>query len=508
MNISDKGIALIKKWEGCSLSAYLDVVGVATIGFGSITYPDGRAVQLGDKITQEQAEALLVRECETKCQTISKLISVGVSQNEFDALTSLVYNIGEGAFADSTLLRKLNGSDHQGAAEQFLVWNKGTIDGVKVEIEGLTNRRKDEKRFFESDQASGQPISLDPSPQELATWLEAYNDQGKTVVVAWKEAEAIEILELGTASKKLLMEAIMQYPNASNLLIAAPGKSLPPGERIKVRQRSRAATDATHAGGTAPPPPTGILSRGSTGDDVAAMQLRLQDLGYYNGPIDAAFGSGTDAAVRRFQTDVFGLAEADGRVGPITWKALWPAAGTDTDSTDTPPLPGAQGKTYLRLTKTNNRDQYGLNILVLDYIKDGNLVASLDVCSGARGCQAFRTGAQSQSGSNEPLPEGLWRIDNIAWCDGRDNYTGNTFGSGLGPVSTPLEYRGPGSTRRGAIEIHIDWNRQGSPGTAGCIGIYSIGDYKELVTWLRDTDPRDLFVDWGIGTCPSPSSIA
>jgi lysozyme len=146
--------------------------------------------------------------------------------------------------------------------------------------------------------------------------------------------------------------------------------------------------------------------------------------------------------------------------------------------------------------------------LVLDYIKNGNLAASLEVCSGAPGCQAFRTGAQSQSGSNEPLPEGLWQIDDIAWCDGRDNYTGNTFNSGLGPVSTPLEYKGPGSTRRGAIEIHIDWNRQGSPGTAGCIGIYSIGNYKTLVTWLRDTNPRDLFVDWGMGTCPSPSSIS
>lgn len=510
MNISDKGLALIKKWEGCKLQAYLDVVGVPTIGFGSIAYANGKPVQLGDQITQEQADALLLRECEKKCQTISTLISVGVSQNEFDALSSLVYNIGEGAFAGSTLLRKLNAGDHPGAAEQFLVWNKGTVDGVKVEIEGLTNRRHDEKSLFESDQTSGQPIALDPSPQERATWLEAYNDQGKTVIVAWKESEAIEILELGSASKMLLMEAVMQYPNASNLLIASPGKSLPAGERIKVRQRSKAASDPTGAGDTPPPPPTETLSRGSKGDDVAVMQRRLQDLGYYNGPIDADFGSGTDAAVRRFQADVFGLAEADGRVGAITWKALWSSADSDTDadSTATPPPPVAPGKTYLRLTKTNKRDQYGLNVLVLDYIKNGNLAASLDVCSGAPGCQAFRTGAQSQPGSNEPLPEGLWRIDNIAWCDGPDNYTGQTFNSGLGPVSTPLDYRSPGSTRRGAIEIHIDWNRQGSPGTAGCIGIYSIGDYKTLVKWLRDTDPRDLFVDWGLGTCPSPSSIS
>jgi lysozyme len=502
MNISDKGLALIKKWEGCELKAYLDAVNVPTIGFGCIAYPDGRAVQLGDRITQEQADALLVGECAMKCQAISSLINVTVSQNQFDALASLAFNIGEGAFADSTLLRKLNLSDYQGAAEQFLVWNKGTINGVKVEIEGLTNRRRDEKQLFESDVAPGEPILLDPSPQEQVTWLEAYNDRGKTLIVAWKDSAVMEILELDSASKKLLIEAIMQYPNASNLLIASPGKTIPPGERIKVLPRTPGASGPTGSGDT-PPPPSGILSRGSTGSDVRVMQQRLQDLGYYNGPIDADFGSGTDEATRRFQADVFGLAEADGRVGPRTWKALWSSA--EADPTPSEPLPGIPGKTYLRLTKTNKRDQYGLSILILDYIKNGAVIGSLDVCSGAPGCQVFRTGAQSQPGSNEPLPEGVWWIDNIAWCDGRDNYTGAVFASGLGPVSTPLEYRGPDSTRRGNIEIHIDWNRQGSPGTAGCIGIYSIGDYNQLVSWLRDTDPRELYVDWGNGTCPSAS---
>jgi lysozyme len=125
MNLSDVGFALIKRWEGCSLKAYPDVVGVATIGYGCIAYPDGRAVRLGDRITQEQADALLVRECEEKAAGISRLIQVAVNQNQFDALTSLAYNIGEGAFAGSTLLRLLNAGDEAGAAEQFLVWNKG-----------------------------------------------------------------------------------------------------------------------------------------------------------------------------------------------------------------------------------------------------------------------------------------------------------------------------------------------------------------------------------------------
>jgi lysozyme len=104
----------------------------------------------------------------------------------------------------------------------------------------------------------------------------------------------------------------------------------------------------------------------------------------------------------------------------------------------------------------------------------------------------------------EPLPEGRWRIQDIAWANGKDVYGPEVFASGLGPVSTPLEYVGPGSTERANIEIHIDWNVPRAPGTAGCIGIRDVKDYKTLVRWLRDTDPKDLYVDWEKGTCPKP----
>ena len=77
------------------------------------------------------------------------------------------------------------------------------------------------------------------------------------------------------------------------------------------------------------------------------------------------------------------------------------------------------------------------------------------------------------------------------------------WNSGLGPAKIRLDYKGPDRTDRGAIEIHIDWNRRRSPGTAGCVGIRNVPDYRTLVGWLRDTDPRDLFVDWGLGTCPA-----
>lgn len=81
-------------------------------------------MQLGDTISQDQADAYLVNESTLIATRVEKLVTVPLNQNQFDALVSLAYNIGVGAFADSTLLRELNQSDFQGAAEQFLVWNK------------------------------------------------------------------------------------------------------------------------------------------------------------------------------------------------------------------------------------------------------------------------------------------------------------------------------------------------------------------------------------------------
>jgi len=158
---------------------------------------------------------------------------------------------------------------------------------------------------------------------------------------------------------------------------------------------------------------------------------------------------------------------------------------------------------HLLLTRTHQRDARGLEKLKLEYVKNGKSVGSLSVVSGAPGAQQFRTGARSRAGSLEPLPEGRWGIEDIAWAKGRDDYSGS-WGPGLGPVSTPLRYLGPGSTERSAIEIHIDSNARYAPGTAGCIGISNEKDYRKFVEWLKDTDPRDLFVNYGLGTCPKP----
>lgn len=159
---------------------------------------------------------------------------------------------------------------------------------------------------------------------------------------------------------------------------------------------------------------------------------------------------------------------------------------------------------YLLLTRTKEIDSRGLEKLKLSYIKNGVSFGSMIVVSGAPGAQRFRLGRDSRSGSLEPLPEGRWGIEDIQWAGGRDNYSGS-WGPGLGPASTPLRYLGPGSTERAAIEIHIDSNARTSPGTAGCIGIANEGDYRKLVAWLRDSDTRDLYVDYGLGSCKIPA---
>ena len=239
----------------------------------------------------------------------------------------------------------------------------------------------------------------------------------------------------------------------------------------------------------------------AAGNDIKELQQRLQDLGYYRGEIDGVFGKGTDAAVREFQADYFGSGEADGKVGSITWGKLW---GDRVPTGSLTQLPTAT-EPYLRLTKTNRQDKYGCQVLILEYIKSDKIEGSLQVLSGAPGRQLFRIGSSSKSGSFEPLPEGKWFINDLRWAGGKDKYNGAVFADAEGPVKIPLDYVGPKTTERSEILFHLDWNRdRGAPGTAGCIGLYNIADFKTLVGWLRDTDPRGLYVDWGLGTCPDP----
>lgn len=144
MQTSDKGIALIKQFEGCKLTAYQDSVGVWTIGYGWTQPVDGKPIRAGMTIKQETADRLLKTGLVSYESDVSRLVKVGLTQGQFDALVSFTYNLGARSLSTSTLLRKLNSGDYAGAADEFLRWNKA---GGKV-LNGLTRRREAERALF------------------------------------------------------------------------------------------------------------------------------------------------------------------------------------------------------------------------------------------------------------------------------------------------------------------------------------------------------------------------
>lgn len=142
MTPSTKCADFIKGYEACRLTAYLPTKhDVPTIGWGS-TGPD---IRLGMTWTQEQADARFASDLARFGAKVSDLIgSAPTKQNEYDAMVSLAYNIGQGNFASSTVLRKHKAGDHDGAAAAFALWNKQK----GVVLNGLTKRRAAEAAMY------------------------------------------------------------------------------------------------------------------------------------------------------------------------------------------------------------------------------------------------------------------------------------------------------------------------------------------------------------------------
>ncbi len=131
----------VVKHEGFRDKAYIPVPGdVPTVGIGFTKREDGTPVRMGDTITREQADARLRKELWSYRTGIGKCIMVPVSEGQANAFTSLSFNIGVGAFCKSTLVRKLNTYDYEGACAEILKWDK--FKGIA--LKGLTIRRKDE----------------------------------------------------------------------------------------------------------------------------------------------------------------------------------------------------------------------------------------------------------------------------------------------------------------------------------------------------------------------------
>lgn len=139
MDFSDNGIENIKRFEGFSPVPYKDAQGWS-IGYGHFIKPGENLTS----VSEAQARLLLKQDAALASAAVKNSVKVPLTQNQFDALVSLTYNIGITAFRNSTLLRKLNGGDYSGAAAQFARWNMSQGEFIAA----LDRRRTSERELF------------------------------------------------------------------------------------------------------------------------------------------------------------------------------------------------------------------------------------------------------------------------------------------------------------------------------------------------------------------------
>jgi lysozyme len=139
MKISQKGLDLIKRFEGLKLKAYLCPANVWTVGYGST----GPHVWQGKVISEQEAEDLLKKDVE-RFERAVEANAKNATQNQFDALVSFAFNVGVSNLKSSTLLRLHNAGQYQAAADQFLRWNKAG----RTVLPGLTRRRAQERGLY------------------------------------------------------------------------------------------------------------------------------------------------------------------------------------------------------------------------------------------------------------------------------------------------------------------------------------------------------------------------
>lgn len=150
MRISSAGLELIKRFEGLhkvrgdgKIVPYKDPVGVLTIGYGHTNH-QGRRFDEQTVWSKEEAEQVLLEDLEIHEKAVKRLVKVPLTQGQFDALVSFSFNLGEGNLSRSTLLRKLNSGDYEGAAREFPRWCRA---GGRI-LPGLVKRRKAEMELF------------------------------------------------------------------------------------------------------------------------------------------------------------------------------------------------------------------------------------------------------------------------------------------------------------------------------------------------------------------------
>ena len=143
MKLDADGIDHIKRWEGVRRDVYKDAVGYPTVGVGHLVKPVDN-LKVGDTITDDQVDDFLRKDIASAEEAVNDRVTVPLTQNQFNALVSFVFNVGTGAFAQSGLLRTLNAGNYTGAANQFTKW----VFAGGRRLKGLEFRRNAEKELF------------------------------------------------------------------------------------------------------------------------------------------------------------------------------------------------------------------------------------------------------------------------------------------------------------------------------------------------------------------------
>jgi len=151
--VSKDCVELVKKFEGLHklkddglVHAYRCPAGKWTLGYGAT-----KGIRSGSKCTIQEAQQRLVHDLDEHGKIVKKSVNVPLSQGQYDALVSFVFNLGGGAFRSSTLLKKLNAGDYDACPEQIMRWNKARVDGKLQPLRGLTRRRTAEAAIFSRD---------------------------------------------------------------------------------------------------------------------------------------------------------------------------------------------------------------------------------------------------------------------------------------------------------------------------------------------------------------------
>ena len=139
MQTSEEGIALIKKFEGCELTAYQCSANVWTLGYGHT-----KGVREGDECDVERAEGMLNNDLQEFERWVNELVKVELSQHQFDALVAWTFNLGPTNLAESTMLIRLNVKDYEIVPTEMRRWNRA---GGQV-VDGLVRRREAEALLF------------------------------------------------------------------------------------------------------------------------------------------------------------------------------------------------------------------------------------------------------------------------------------------------------------------------------------------------------------------------